>query len=114
MNDPLKRTARTLSMLALLALAACGNSGPPDPGPPEVTVAKVISRRIQDWDEFTGRFQAIDTVEVRPRASGYIEQVLFHEGQFVKKDDVLVIIDPRPYQADYDRAKAGRSESDGG
>ena len=107
MNDPLKRTARTLSMLALLALAACGNSGPPDPGPPEVTVAKVISRRIQDWDEFTGRFQAIDTVEVRPRASGYIEQVLFHEGQFVKKDDVLVIIDPRPYQADYDRAKAG-------
>jgi len=107
MNDPLKRTARTLSMLALLALAACGQSGPPDPGPPEVTVAKVISRRIQDWDEFTGRFQAIDTVEVRPRASGYIEQVLFHEGQFVKKDDVLVVIDPRPYQADYDRAKAG-------
>jgi RND family efflux transporter MFP subunit len=70
-------------------------------------VAKVISKRIQDWDEFTGRFQAIDTVEVRPRASGYIEQVLFREGQAVKKDDVLVIIDPRPYQADYDRAKAG-------
>ena len=107
MNDPLKRTARTLSMLALLALAACGKSGPPDPGPPDVTVAKVISKRIQDWDEFTGRFQAIDTVEVRPRASGYIEQVLFREGQSVKKDDVLVLIDPRPYQADYDRAKAG-------
>jgi RND family efflux transporter MFP subunit len=49
----------------------------------------------------------VDTVEVRPRVSGYIEQVLFREGQFVKKDDVLVIIDPRPYQADYDRAKAG-------
>ena len=44
---------------------------------------------------------------MRPRASGYMEQVLFHEGQLVKKDDVLVIIDPRPYQADYDRAKAG-------
>jgi RND family efflux transporter MFP subunit len=49
----------------------------------------------------------VDTVEVRPRVSGYIEQVLFREGQFVKKDDVLLIIDPRPYQADYDRAKAG-------
>jgi RND family efflux transporter MFP subunit len=71
-----------------------------------VTVAKVISKRIKDWDEYTGRFQAVDTVEVRPRASGYIEQVLFREGQFVKKDDVLVVIDPRPYQADYDRAKA--------
>jgi RND family efflux transporter MFP subunit len=107
MNVPLKRTTGFLSMLALLALAGCGAGAPPDPGPPEVTVAKVISKRIQDWDEFTGRFQAIDTVELRPRASGYIDQVLFHEGQFVKKDDVLVIIDPRPYQADYDRAKAG-------
>lgn len=107
MNVPLKRTARFLSMLALLALAGCGQSAPTAPPAPEVTVAKVISRRIQDWDEFTGRFQAIDTVEVRPRASGYIEQVLFREGQFVKKDDVLVVIDPRPYQADYDRAKAG-------
>jgi len=107
MNVPPKRTARFLPMLALLALAGCGQSAPPAPPTPEVTVAKVISKRIQDWDEFTGRFQAIDTVEVRPRASGYIEQVLFREGQSVKKDDVLVIIDPRPYQADYDRAKAG-------
>ena len=106
MNVPLKRTTRFPSMLALLALAGCGAGAPPDPGPPEVTVAKVISKRIQDWDEFTGRFQAIDTVELRPRASGYIDQVLFHEGQLVKKDDVLVVIDPRPYQADYDRAKA--------
>src|ERR1700749_3686957 len=107
MNVRLKRIARFLPMLALSALAGCGAGAPPDPPTPEVTGAKVISRRIQDWDEFTGRFQAIDTVEVRPRASGYIEQVLFHEGQFVKKDDVLVLIDPRPYQADYDRAKAG-------
>jgi RND family efflux transporter MFP subunit len=106
MNVPLKRTI-LLSMLGLLALEGCGKAPPPAPGPPDVTVAKVISKRIKDWDEYTGRFQAIDTVEIRPRVSGYVEQVLFREGQSVKKDDVLVIIDPRPYQADYDRAKAG-------
>jgi RND family efflux transporter MFP subunit len=106
MNAPMKCTI-LLSMLGLLALEGCGKAAPPPQGPPDVTVAKVISKRIKDWDEYTGRFQAVDTVEVRPRVSGYIEQVLFREGQFVKKDDVLVIIDPRPYQADYDRAKAG-------
>jgi multidrug efflux system membrane fusion protein len=106
MNAPLKRTI-LLSMLGLLALEGCGKAPPPPPGPPDVAVAKVISKRIKDWDEYTGRFQAIDTVEIRPRVSGYIEQVLFREGQSVKKDDMLVIIDPRPYQADYDRAKAG-------
>ena len=105
MNAPLKRTI-LLSMLGLLAFEGCGKAPPPPQGPPDVTVAKVISKRIKDWDEYTGRFQAVDTVEIRPRVSGYIEQVLFHEGQAVKKDDVLVIIDPRPYQADYDRAKA--------
>ena len=70
-------------------------------------VAPVVQKRITDWDEYTGRFQAVDTVEVRPRASGYIDQVLFHEGQLVRQDDVMIVIDPRPYQADYARAKAG-------
>jgi RND family efflux transporter MFP subunit len=105
MNAPMKRTI-LLSTLALLALGSCSKAPPPAPSPPEVGVAKVISKRIKDWDEYTGRFQAIDTVEVRPRVSGYIDQFFFHEGQFVKKDEVLVVIDPRPYQADYDRAKA--------
>jgi multidrug efflux pump subunit AcrA (membrane-fusion protein) len=107
MNAPLKRTTILLSMLGLLALQSCGTDQGPPPGPPEVTVAKVLSKRIKDWDEYTGRFQAVDTVEVRPRVSGYVDQFMFREGQLVKKDDVLVIIDPRPYQADYDRAKAG-------
>jgi RND family efflux transporter MFP subunit len=69
-------------------------------------VAQVLHQKITDWDEYTGRFQAIDTVEVRPRVSGYIDRVLFREGQGVKKGETLVVIDPRPYQADYDRAKA--------
>jgi multidrug efflux system membrane fusion protein len=107
MNVPLKRSMVLLSVLGLLVLQGCGKAAPPAPSAPEVTVAKVITKRIKEWDEYTGRFQAVDTVEVRPRVSGYIDQVLFKEGQAVKKDDVLVIIDPRPYQADYDRAKAG-------
>src|ERR1700761_7843780 len=107
MNVPLKRSMVILSVLGLLVLPGCGKTPPEAPSAPEVTVAKVITKRIKEWDEYTGRFQAIDTVEMRPRVSGYIDQVLFKEGQAVKKDDVLVIIDPRPYQADYDRAKAG-------
>ena len=74
---------------------------------PEVLVAPVLQKRITDWDEYSGRFQAVDTVEVRPRASGFIEQVLFHEGQLVREGEVMIVIDPRPYQADYARAKAG-------
>jgi RND family efflux transporter MFP subunit len=102
----LTRASLFLFLSGLLTAGGCARQDAPQAAPPEVTVAKVISRKIKDWDEYTGRFQAVDTVEVRPRVSGYIEQVLFREGQFVKKDEVLVIIDPRPYQADYDRAKA--------
>jgi RND family efflux transporter MFP subunit len=69
-------------------------------------VAEVLQQKLIDWDEYTGRFQAIDTVEVRPRVSGYIDRVLFREGLAVKKGDTLVVIDPRPYQADFDRAQA--------
>ena len=68
---------------------------------------EVLSQKITDWDEYSGRFQAIDTVEVRPRVSGYIDRVLFREGQAVKQGETLIVIDPRPYQADFDRAKAG-------
>ncbi|MET0660200.1 MAG: efflux RND transporter periplasmic adaptor subunit [Steroidobacteraceae bacterium] len=92
--------------LLLASLVACGKASDPPPPPPEVMVAQVLSRKIIDWDEYTGRFQAIDTVELRPRVSGYIDQVLFREGQPVKKGDTLVLIDPRPYQADFDRATA--------
>lgn len=96
-------------MLAALLASLAGCSKAPDQvqAAPEVMVAQVLSQKVVDWDEYTGRFQAIDTVEVRPRVSGYIDRVLFREGQAVKKGETLIVIDPRPYQADFDRAKAG-------
>lgn len=93
-------------MLASVVSSGCTPKAQSDPPPPEVPTARVLSQRITDWDEFTGRFSAVDSVQVRPRASGYIEEVLFREGQPVRKDDVLFSIDPRPYQADHDRARA--------
>jgi len=94
---------------AALAVGGCGNSGrgaQSAPPPPQVSVAKVLERRVKDWDEFTGRMQAVETVEIRPRVSGYIDKVAFREGGQVKSGDLLFIIDPRPYQAEADRAAA--------
>jgi multidrug efflux system membrane fusion protein len=73
---------------------------------PEVTVAAVIDRDVTDWDEFTGHFEAVQTVEVRPRVSGFIQHVSFPEGATVKQGDVLLTIDPRPYEAEVARAEA--------
>jgi RND family efflux transporter MFP subunit len=83
-----------------------GGAGQGPPPPPQVSVAAVVEKRVKDWDEFTGRFQAVETVEIRPRVSGYIDKIAFKEGGLVKQGDLLFIIDPRPYQADYDRAAA--------
>jgi multidrug efflux system membrane fusion protein len=69
-------------------------------------VAPVIEKRVKDWDEFTGRLQAVETVEIRPRVSGYIDKVAFTEGSLVKRGALLFVIDPRPYQAEYDHAAA--------
>jgi RND family efflux transporter MFP subunit len=71
-----------------------------------VSVAKVIAKDITEYDEFTGRFEAVERVEIRPRVSGYISSVNFEQGHEVKKNDVLFVIDPRPYQAEFKRAKA--------
>jgi RND family efflux transporter MFP subunit len=92
---------------AAALLVGCGKSGDAAQAPPpQVSVATVIEKRVKDWDEFTGRFQAVETVEIRPRVSGYIDRVAFKEGSLVKSGDLLFIIDPRPYQAEYDRAAA--------
>jgi RND family efflux transporter MFP subunit len=74
--------------------------------PPNVLVAPVIEREITEWDEFTGRLDAVQKVEVRPRVSGYIDQVTFTEGKMVKHGELLFQIDPRPYEAELHRAQA--------
>src|SRR5277367_5511202 len=99
---------QTVAVCAGLILVGCGKSGggAQTAPPPEVTVAQVLQKRVKDWDEFTGRLQAVETVEIRPRVSGYIDKVAFTEGGQVKRGDLLFVIDPRPYKAEADHAAA--------
>jgi len=91
---------------ALLAVG-CGKAPPAfAPPPPTVTVADVEERKVADWEEFIGRLEAVDSVEVRARVSGYVERSAFKEGKEVRKGDLLFQIDPRPYQAELARAEA--------
>ena len=90
----------------VLLVAACGSDLAAPPPPPAVTVATVPARDINEWDEFTGRLEAVDAVEIRPRVSGFVRRVAFAEGKEVRKGDVLFEIDPRPYAADLARAEA--------
>jgi RND family efflux transporter MFP subunit len=97
----------TLAALSLAALTLNrGKETPPAPPLQAVTVAPVPEREITEWDEFTGRLEAVDQVEIRPRVSGYIKRVAFDEGKEVRKGEVLFEIDPRPYQAELARAEA--------
>jgi RND family efflux transporter MFP subunit len=103
-------TAVALALAAAMTLTGCGSNAAAQaaaaPPPPQVDVAQVVSRKVTEFDEFTGRFEAIERVEIRPRVSGYISSVNFTEGREVKKGDVLFVIDQRPYEATYKHAKA--------
>ncbi|MDB5990251.1 MAG: cmeA [Herbaspirillum sp.] len=76
------------------------------PAPASVSVAAVLEKSVTEWDDFSGRVDAVDRVEIRPRVAGAIDSVHFQEGQLVKKGDLLFTIDPRPYQAELARADA--------
>jgi len=75
--------------------------------PPTVDVANPVIRKIQEWDQYTGRFRAKERVEIRARVSGYLESIHFEDGQIVEAGDLLYIIDARPYEAEVARANAG-------
>jgi membrane fusion protein, multidrug efflux system len=76
------------------------------PPPPQVTVAEALDREVTEWDEFTGRLEAVDTVAIRPRVSGYVSNVTFTEGAVVRRGQMLFQIDLRPFEAEVDRLRA--------
>ncbi len=108
MEQSLKHLRFPLAALAIVVMSACGKT--PDATAPapaaKVSVAKVLEQPVNEWDEFTGRLEAPETVEIRPRVSGQIDQVAFNEGALVKKGDLLFQIDPRPFQAEVRRLEA--------
>jgi len=104
------RPLRNLLAAAVFAavLAGCGSQAAEQtaPPPPQVGAAPVLIKQVAQWDEFTGRVEPVESVELRPRVSGYIDKVNYAEGQEVKKGDVLFTIDDRSYKAELARAEA--------
>src|ERR1700747_3591862 len=109
----IKNSLSNLFVSALLTaglsflVGGCTRSGTQQkPPPPNVTVAPVERKEIVEWNEFTGRVEPVESAEVRPRVSGYIQQVKFESGQLVKKGDILFVIDPRWHQAPFEQRQA--------
>src|SRR5260221_5443196 len=99
---------------AALLFAGCKKTPPvQQQGPLPVNVIVAVEKEVTEWDEFTGRIEAVESVDVRARVNGYLQSVNFKAGALVNKDDLLFVIDPRPYQADFERAQAevDRAES---
>lgn len=110
-----------LASLIVFALTACsgGGAGPMQMPPTEVNVATVVSKPVTQWDEFTGRIEAVEHIEIRPRVAGYLTGIHFQEGRAVKAGDLLFTIDDREYRAavasaraDLARAEARRALAD--
>jgi membrane fusion protein, multidrug efflux system len=114
-----KAPTRTMLVSGLATLAGlnagCSSSAESksskSPAPVEVSVAEVICKQLGDSDEFTGRLEAVNAVEVRPRVSGYLQSVHFKEGAIVRQGDLLFQIDSRPFQAEVDRLKGELSQA---
>lgn len=112
MIRPTTQTIRLLPLAGMLAVAVmlpgCGGSEQGGGGPPpaEVSVAEVVQRSITEWDEFTGRVAAVETVELRPRVAGYLAGVHFEDGAIVERGDLLFTIDDREYRAAVELSRA--------
>src|SRR5690554_952733 len=109
-HSGLVRSVMVTAMFAgFVFLTGCdsqADSAQQAPPPPEVSVADVVVEDVRFWDEFTGRIEAVETVELRPRVTGYLESIHYTEGQTVEAGDVLFVIDQRPYRAELARAEA--------
>lgn len=99
--------------IAPLVLAACGGGDKtPPPPPPSVSVALALQRDVVDWDDYIGRFEAPQDIELRARATGVITRIMFHDGQNVRAGQPLFEIDPRPYRAALAQAEAQRARAE--
>ncbi|MGA8657329.1 MAG: efflux RND transporter periplasmic adaptor subunit [Chthoniobacterales bacterium] len=104
-RSEIRRRSSMLLLLAALVFAGCNQQAPPPAlPPPVVTVGKPILKGIVEWDYFTAQTQAVDNVSIRPRVSGYIDNITFRAGSVVDQGELLFVIDPRPYQAALDQA----------
>src|SRR5437762_7101681 len=110
---PISLPTRLAVLTLALSVASCGQGGQQagPPPPPSVTVAHPVRRVVVDQDEYVGRFIAVDSVEIRARVSGYLEQVHFRDGQIVKQGDLLFSIDRRPFQNTLDQARANLAQA---
>jgi multidrug efflux system membrane fusion protein len=103
----IRRSSRAIvalaALLPVLSVEALAQGAPPAP---PVTVATPLAKRVTNWDEFTGRFEASEQVEVRARVSGFLDSVHFRDGDLVKSGDLLFTIDQRPYKLAVDAARA--------
>jgi len=107
-----RRSGSGFVLVMAAALSGCGSgtrvSRRPPPPPPEVMVSQVVSRDVTDFGDYTGRTDSAETVEIRARVNGYLDEIQFTDGQEVKAGDLLFQIDPRPFKAD--RRECRRAE----
>jgi membrane fusion protein, multidrug efflux system len=109
---PLRNLAPLIILLAV-SLSGCGDTPAQQaaPPPPSVTVAQPTKRTVTDWDEFTGRFEAVEEVQVRARVGGFVTNVEFRDGAIVHAGDLLYVIDPRPFEAVAEQANGQLSDA---
>lgn len=107
MQDLLRLRRKGLLLVILLVITACQQEQAPiQQPPPEVSVAAPLVKDVTEWDEYTGRLRAVETVDIRARVSGYLQSIHYKDGAIVKKGDLLFVIDPRPYKAVMDATEA--------
>ena len=112
MQSGLGRTGWAWGLAIGLTWAAWGAAGcarreaSAAPPPAEVTVSRPLEHDVVEWDEYSGRLQAVESVDVRARVSGFVDETPFQDGLIVQKGQLLFLIDPRPFQAEVDKANA--------